>query len=87
MGASENSLLVLLSRDYVVLIGISLLLSVPITSYLMNNWLQSFEYRVNLGWEIFFMAGGISLIIALSTISYHTIKTALTRPAETLKYE
>ena len=87
MGASENSLLVLLSRDYVVLIGISLLLSVPITSYLMNNWLQSFEYRIRLGWEVFALAGGISLIIALITISYHTIKTALTRPAETLKYE
>ena len=87
MGATENSLLVLLSRDYVLLIIVSLVLSVPITIYLMNNWLQSFEYRVNLGWEIFFMAGGISLIIALCTISYHTIKTALTRPAETLKYE
>ncbi len=87
MGASENSLLVLLSRDYVILIGISLLLSVPITSYLMNNWLQSFEYRISLGWEVFVLAGGISLIIALITISYHTIKTALTRPAETLKYE
>jgi putative ABC transport system permease protein len=87
MGASENSLLVLLSRDYVVMIGISLLLSVPITSSLMNNWLQSFEYRISPGWEVFVLAGGISLIIALVTISYHTIKTALTRPAETLKYE
>ena len=87
MGASQNSLLVLLSKDYAVLIGISLLLSVPITVYLMNSWLQSFEYRINVGWEIFVLAGSLSLIIALVTISYNTIKTALTRPAETLKYE
>jgi putative ABC transport system permease protein len=87
MGASENSLLVLLSKDYVVLIGVSLLLSVPITVYLMNSWLQSFEYRINVGWEIFMLAGAISLVIALLTIGYHTIKTALSRPAEVLRYE
>jgi putative ABC transport system permease protein len=87
MGASENSLLVLLSRDYVVLIALSLLISVPITFYLMDGWLQSFEYRINVGWDVFILAGGISMVIALLTISYHTIKTALTRPAETLKYE
>lgn len=87
MGASENSLLMLLSRDYIALIGMSLLISIPITYYLMNGWLQSFEYRINVGWEVFVMAGAISLLIALATISYHTIKTALARPAETLKYE
>jgi putative ABC transport system permease protein len=87
LGASENSLLVLLSKDYVALIAVSLLLSVPITIYLMNGWLQSFEYRINIGWEVFIVAGGISLLIALVTISYHTIKTALTQPAKVLKYE
>jgi len=87
MGASENSLFVLLSKDYVALIAVSLLLSVPITFYLMKSWLQSFEYRVDVGWEVFIVAGAISLLIALATISYHTIRTALSRPAETLKYE
>jgi putative ABC transport system permease protein len=87
MGASENSLLVLLSKDYLVLIVISLMISVPLTFYLMNGWLQSFEYRINVGWEIFFIAGLISMLIALATISYHTIKTAFTQPAEVLKHE
>lgn len=87
LGATERSLLVLLSKEYVYLIGISLFLSVPITWYLMAQWLESFEYRVAIGWQVFAMAGGISLLIALFTISYQTIKTASAQPAETLKYE
>lgn len=87
MGATEQSLLVLLSKDYIYLVVISLILSVPITWYLMNHWLQSFEYRVDIGWESFFIAGGISLLIAIFTIGYQTIKTASAQPAETLKYE
>ena len=87
MGATEQSLLVLLSKDYVFLIGISLLVSIPITYYAMTSWLQSFEYRVGIGWQVFVIAGGISLLIAAITISYQTIKTALSQPAQTLKYE
>ena len=87
MGATERSLLILLSKDYVYLIGISLLLAVPITWYLMGQWLQSFEYRIVVGWEVFALAGAISLLIAIVSISYHAFKTAWTRPAETLKYE
>lgn len=87
LGATEQSLLVLLSKEYVYLVGVSLMLSVPITWYLMSQWLQSFEYKVGIGWESFLVAGGISLLIALFTISYQTIKTASAQPAETLKYE
>jgi putative ABC transport system permease protein len=87
LGATEQSLLVLLSRDYVMMILVSLLLSVPITWYLMSNWLQSFQYRVEVGWQVFAMAGGLSLLVALITISYQALKTAWTHPAETLKYE
>jgi putative ABC transport system permease protein len=87
MGATEQSLLFLLSKDYVYLIGISLVLSVPITYYLMSNWLQSFEYRVAVGWDVFFLAGSLSLLVALFTISYQAVRTAWTKPAETLKYE
>lgn len=87
MGATEQSLLVLLTKDYVFLIMISLLLSVPITWYMMNQWLQSFEYRVTIGWQVFAWAGALSLFIALVTISYQALKTAWTRPADTLKYE
>jgi putative ABC transport system permease protein len=87
MGASEQSLLVLLSRDYIFLIGVCLLLSIPMTWYLMSHWLESFEYRVAISWKIFALAGCLSLTITFVTISYQAIKTAWTRPAETLKYE
>jgi putative ABC transport system permease protein len=87
LGASEQSLLLLLSKDYVILIFISLLVSVPITWYLMKDWLSTFEYRIDMGAGVFFIAGGISLAIALMTISYEAIKTAWSQPAKTLKYE
>jgi ABC-type antimicrobial peptide transport system permease subunit len=87
MGATERSLLVLLSREYVVMIAICLILSIPATWYFMRQWLQTFEYRITIGWDIFAVAGGISLTIACLTISYEAMKTAWSRPAETLKYE
>jgi len=87
LGATEQSLLLLLSRDYIYLIGFSLLFSVPITWYLMDSWLQTFEYRIAVGWEVFALAGITSLLIAITTISYQAIKTAWARPSETLKYE
>ncbi len=87
MGATEQSLLILLTKDYVFLIAISMALSVPMTWYMMSRWLQSFEYRVDIGWQVFAWAGSLSLLIALTTISYQALKTAWTRPAETLKCE
>jgi putative ABC transport system permease protein len=87
LGASERSLLIMLSKDYIMLILISLLISVPITWYLMKDWLLSFEYRINIGAGVFLISGGISLVIALLTIGYEAIKTAWSQPAETLKCE
>lgn len=87
MGATEQSLLVLLSREYLVMIFICLLMAIPFTYYLMQRWLSSFEYRVDVGLQEFILAGGISLVIALATISYQVIKTAWSQPAKTLKYE
>jgi len=87
MGATVRSLLLLLSKEYILLILMCLLLSVPATYYLMTGWLQSFEYRIKIGADAFLLAGGISLGIALLTISYQALKTASAQPAETLKYE
>jgi ABC-type antimicrobial peptide transport system permease subunit len=87
MGATEQSLLALLSKDYVFLVVISVVLSIPLTIMAMRDWLSTFEYRITLGWGVFALAGGISLLIALATISWQTLKTASAEPAETLKYE
>jgi len=87
LGATEGSLLVLLSREYIVLILICLTISVPLTIYMMQGWLSTFEYRVPIGWLVFVIAGGISLAIAILTIGHQTLRTASTQPAQSLKYE
>lgn len=87
MGASGKSIMILLSGDYMIMILISLILSVPVTLYVIYNWLQTFEYRIAIGWDTFLLAGTISLMIVLVTISYQVLKTASAQPAETLKYE
>ena len=87
LGATQNSLLVLLSREYVVLIVVCLLISVPLTIYMMQAWLSTFEYRINIGWFVFLISGGISLTIAMITIGYQVLTTASAQPAQSLKYE
>jgi putative ABC transport system permease protein len=87
LGATEGSLLVLLSREYILLIVVCLVISVPMTFYMMQGWLSTFEYRVPIGWVVFVVSGGISLVIAMLTIGHQTLKTAWTQPAEALKYE
>lgn len=87
LGATENSLVILLSKDFLKLALISLLVSIPVTIYAMNSWLSGFEYRIQLGWQIFGMAALLSLAIVFITISYQTIKAAWTKPVEVLKYE
>jgi putative ABC transport system permease protein len=87
LGATQNSLLVLLSREYVLLIVVCLLVSIPLTVYMMQSWLSTFEYRVNIGWLVFLISGGISLTIAMLTVGYQVLTTASTQPAESLKYE
>ncbi len=87
LGASESSLLVLLSKEYAIMILICLALSIPITIYSMQEWLASFEYKASLDAGIFLLAGGLAIVIAFVTIGYQTIHTARTQPTETLKQE
>jgi putative ABC transport system permease protein len=87
LGATQSTLLVLLSKDYIYLVLGAFLLSVPITWYMMNEWLSNFEFKINLGIEVFLLAGGIAVIVALSTIAYQAVKTAFLNPADTLRSE
>ncbi|MGC4020809.1 MAG: FtsX-like permease family protein, partial [Cyclobacteriaceae bacterium] len=87
MGASENSLLYLLSKEYLTLLVFCLVISIPITWYLMTDWLLTFEYRIPITANVFIFAGAISLAIALSTISFQLFKTVWTNPVKSLKYE
>ncbi|HTH57605.1 MAG TPA: ABC transporter permease [Cyclobacteriaceae bacterium] len=88
MGAGLRSIFVLLNKQFVWLALIAFSLATPLSWYLMNNWwLKDFKYQVTIGWELFVGSMLCGLVVALLTVSYHAIKTALVNPADTLKYE
>jgi ABC-type antimicrobial peptide transport system permease subunit len=87
LGASVANLWLLLSKDFVRLVLISLLISIPIAYYFMNNWLQSYNYRSTLTWWIFAAAGLGAILITLLTVSFQAIKAALANPVKSLRTE
>ena len=87
LGASVVSLWGLLSKEFVLLVGLSVLIATPIAWYAMHNWLQNYAYRTALDWWIFALTGGSALLIALLTISYQVLKAANANPARNLHSE
>lgn len=87
MGASVGSVVFLLSKDFTKLILIAFVIAVPLSWYLMNNWLDGFAYRVNLDVGTFLLAGLIAVAIAWITVSYQSIKAALANPVKSLRSE
>jgi putative ABC transport system permease protein len=87
LGATVFGLWGLLSKDFVKLIIISLLVAIPVSYYLMHNWLQSYTYRADLSWWIFAATAAGAILITLATVSYQSIKAALTNPVTSLKTE
>lgn len=87
LGASVGAIVYLLSTDFVVLVLIAILFASPVAYYFMQEWLQGFEYRIELGWLVFAAAGASAVLIALFTISYQSVKAALMNPVKTLKSE
>jgi len=87
LGASVSGITTLLSKDFLKLVGISLLIAIPISWYAMNQWLQDFAYRIELSWWIFGLAGLLALAIAFLTVSYQAIKAAKSNPVKSLRTE
>jgi putative ABC transport system permease protein len=87
LGASVTSILTLVSKDYLLLIGIAVAFATPLTWWIMNNWLQSFSNRIALDWWIFTGPSLLVIFIALFTVSIHTLKAARTNPVKSLRYE
>ena len=87
LGASVANIAGLLSKDFVKLVLAANLVAWPIAYFAMNRWLQDFAYRVNIGWWVFALAGGIAVLIALLTVSLQAIRAALANPVEALRYE
>lgn len=87
LGASVSHLTTLLSRDFLMLVLISFLIASPIAWYGMHVWLQNYTYRINIQVWVFIAAGLLTMIIALATVSFQSIKAALTNPIKSLKNE
>jgi len=87
LGASVFNVWRLLSREFVILITISLVIAVPIAYYFMHNWLQDYQYRASLSWWIFAIAGAAAIVITLLTVSFQAIKAAIANPVKSLRTE
>jgi putative ABC transport system permease protein len=87
LGASVFNCWKLLSKDFLWLVCISLLIATPLGWYFMNGWLQNFEYRAPVSWWVFAIAGFSALIITLVTVSFQSIKAAMMNPVKSLRSE
>ncbi len=87
LGASEIALVILIIKDFIKLVLIGIVIGSPIAYFAMNDWLQNFVYRTEIGINAILLAALISLLISLFTVSYQAIQAALKNPVETLKQE
>jgi putative ABC transport system permease protein len=87
LGASLINIVSLLSADFIKLVLLATLLSLPVSYFAMTNWLQGYAYKITLGWILFVGPLVLILTIAALTLSFQVMRTAMTNPADTLKYE
>ncbi|TDE08284.1 ABC transporter permease [Dyadobacter psychrotolerans] len=87
LGSTASQILVLLSRDFLRLVVLSIFIASPIAYLLMKQWLQDFAYRVDISWWIFALAAGVSIVVAILTVGYQSLRAALLNPVESLKVE
>jgi putative ABC transport system permease protein len=86
-GATSLGLVALLAKEFSMLILIAFAIAVPLSWYLGSLWLNNFAYRTDIGVSLFILSGAAALLIAFVTVSYHTVKAAMTNPVESLRYE
>ena len=87
LGADVSTIVALLSKDFLKLVGISAIIAFPIAWYFMHKWLEDFAYRIGMPWWIFIVAGIVAALIALITISFQAIKAAIANPVKSLRTE
>ncbi len=87
LGATVANITTLLSKDFVKLVCISILIASPIAFWAMNKWIQNFAYRIDISWWMFAAAGLIAIVIALLTVSFQAIKAAIANPVKSLRTE
>lgn len=87
LGATTGQLSLLLSKDFIKLVFIAIVIASPLAWWLMNKWLDDFAYRINIAWWMFAAAGVLAIVIALMTVSFQALKAALTNPVKSLRTE
>lgn len=87
LGASASGIVALLSKDFLKLVFIALIIATPFAWYVMDNWLQDFAYRIEIQWWVFALAGIASIVITFITVSSQSLKAALTNPVDSLRNE
>lgn len=87
MGASVTNVVALLSKDFIKLIAIALVIASPLVWYVMHGWLQAYAWRINITWWVFALTGLFALFVALTTVSVQAIKAAITNPVKSLRTE
>ncbi|HEX6982446.1 MAG TPA: ABC transporter permease [Balneolaceae bacterium] len=87
MGATVSNIVSLLSKDFLKLVIIGFVIAVPLAWYFMQQWLQDFAYRIDIGVGIFLLAGALALFIALATVSWQSIRAAVANPVDSLRSE
>jgi len=87
LGAGVGSIVALLSRDLLKLVGLAIILAIPVAWYIMQYWLSDFAYRVAISWPVFLLAGSLTIVIALLTTGIRAIKAAIANPVKALRSE
>jgi putative ABC transport system permease protein len=85
LGAGVGGILGLLTKDFLKLVVLSILVASPLAWWMMNNWLQDFAYRTSISWTVFAMATGAALVTAVATISVQAMKSAMANPVKSLR--
>lgn len=86
-GARTQEVLALINKDFIVWVAIAFIISTPAAWYVMYKWLENFAYKTDMNWWIFALAGIISVVVALITVSFQSYRAAVQNPVESLKYE
>ncbi|HJP62009.1 MAG TPA: ABC transporter permease, partial [Mucilaginibacter sp.] len=87
LGASLSSISTLLSKDFLKLVLLSVVIASPVAWWAMHDWLQGFAYRINIQWWMFAAAGILAVAVAIITVSYHAVKAAIANPVDSLRSE
>ena len=87
LGASVTGIVQMLSKDYVLLIIVAIVIAVPVTWWAMSKWLEKFAYKIQIEWWMFLLAGIVALVFGLITVSFQAIKAAIANPVKSLRTE